>query len=43
MPFAELSDVTLHYRLDGDESLPVLMLSTCWAPASRCGSRRLPR
>lgn len=27
MPFAELSDVTLHYRLDGDESLPVLMLS----------------
>ncbi len=27
MPFAELSDVTLRYRLDGDESLPVLMLS----------------
>lgn len=27
MPFAELSDVTLHYRLDGDENLPVLMLS----------------
>lgn len=27
MPYAELSDVTLHYRLDGDESLPVLMLS----------------
>lgn len=27
MPFADLSDVRLHYRLDGDESLPVLVLS----------------
>lgn len=27
MPFAELADVRLHYQLDGDESLPVLVLS----------------
>ena len=27
MPFAELADVKLHYRFDGDESLPVLVLS----------------
>lgn len=27
MPFAELAGVKLHYRVDGDESLPVLVLS----------------
>ncbi|MBV8271028.1 MAG: 3-oxoadipate enol-lactonase [Cupriavidus sp.] len=27
MPFAELADVKIHYRLDGDEHLPVLVLS----------------
>lgn len=27
MPFAELSDVKLHYQLDGDANLPVLVLS----------------
>ena len=27
MPFAELSDVKIHYRLDGAEHLPVLVLS----------------
>lgn len=27
MPYAELSDVRLHYQLDGDEHLPVLVLS----------------
>ncbi|KAA0180770.1 3-oxoadipate enol-lactonase [Cupriavidus cauae] len=27
MPFADLSDVRLHYQLDGDPSLPVLVLS----------------
>lgn len=27
MPFAELSDVRLHYQLDGDASLPVLVMS----------------
>ncbi len=39
MPFAELADVKLHYQFDGDESLPVLVLSNSlgtsfdmWAP-----------
>jgi len=27
MPFAELADVKIHYQIDGDESLPVLVLS----------------
>lgn len=27
MPFAELAGVTLHYQFDGDENLPVLVLS----------------
>lgn len=27
MPFADLSDVRLHYRIDGDDNLPVLVLS----------------
>lgn len=27
MPFADLNDVRIHYQLDGDASLPVLMLS----------------
>ncbi len=40
MPFADLAGVKLHYQFDGDESLPVLVLSNSWAPASTCGSRR---
>lgn len=48
MPFADLSDVRLHFRLDGDESLPVLVLSNSlgtnfnmWDPQIAAFSQRI--
>ncbi len=49
MPFAELADVKLHYRFDGDESLPVLVLSNSlgtsldmWQPQIACADAAFP-
>ncbi|GJG97912.1 3-oxoadipate enol-lactonase [Cupriavidus pauculus] len=47
MPFADLNDVRIHYQLDGDASLPVLVLSNSlgtnfemWQPQMAAFTRR---